>query len=444
MVVNVTATAVLGLPLVEGWNDQLWPEVAKHLLHPAWVIPALIVFGYPVGVALRLFKNADIDEHSALYYAQVHHKGRLLSYPLGVLVRLLLPLGTLDYRTAYAQAKRKQDGSGAEWLTDHFFYGNWMARKCGERLPAGAADFYDEYWRDKYTSGSRQNTTFFNFCKSVVLRVDERGAGEVCGSEAMLRFVAGSYYALRASLVLMVLNVVFIAIRSHWSAVFYPAFGFLAYLYLIHVILMQYRPLRCKDVDTVFHACFAIREKFDELLSGPTARRVRPQSTLVRTENMLRRLWEANRSHGGDTGLIKLKDLLREMRSEAKNCAGLASLYFAGADLDHPYFLRNKRIAVGLAVLPEGADKAKAAKRHPHQTEVLVVLEGSLRLFCRVGAKINEQILKRGDHFVIPKNTCHWVEPVDGGDAAYLFLKTNPAEEPREEPCSCESGSENA
>ena len=86
-------------------------------------------------------------------------------------------------------------------------------------------------------------------------------------------------------------------------------------------------------------------------------------------------------------------------------------------------------------MLPQDAAKAGQAKRHPHQTEVIVLLEDSLRLVCRSDDRTEVKVLRRGDHFAIPKDVCHWVEPVAGIDAAYLFVKTAPAREPREEDC---------
>ncbi len=72
---------------------------------------------------------------------------------------------------------------------------------------------------------------------------------------------------------------------------------------------------------------------------------------------------------------LTLDSLVGLMRSR-----GPSSLYFAGADRDHPYFLHTDRIAIGLSALPEDEPKSKRPKRHPHQHEVIFVLDGALRL----------------------------------------------------------------
>ena len=138
----------------------------------------------------------------------------------------------------------------------------------------------------------------------------------------------------------------------------------------------------------------------------------------------------------GDGRGVALGDLIAVMKDKSSAKDYLSSLYFAGAEGDHPFFLRNDRMAMGLAVLPEEASKAGLRKRHPHQTEVIVVLDGTLRLEI---AKNNGQHLHldlaQGDVHVIEPGECHRITPVEGQDAAYLFVKTNPAQEPRGEAC---------
>ena len=133
---------------------------------------------------------------------------------------------------------------------------------------------------------------------------------------------------------------------------------------------------------------------------------------------------------------VSLGDLMALMKERSTSNGYLSSLYFAGAEGDHPYFLKNDRVAVGLAVLPEDAEKAGLSKRHPHQKEVIIVLDGVLRL--EVMKQRGERVeinLAQGDLYVIEEGECHRITPVDGQDAAFLFVKTNPAQEPRGEDC---------
>ncbi len=144
---------------------------------------------------------------------------------------------------------------------------------------------------------------------------------------------------------------------------------------------------------------------------------------------------EASR-RGGEQG-VSLGDLVAVMKEESRSKGYLSSLYFAGAEGDHPYFLKNDRVAMGLAVLPEDAEKAGLSKRHPHQKEVIIVLDGTLQLEVvkQSGDRV-EVALTQGDLYVIEEGECHRITPVNDQDAAFLFVKTNPAEEPRGEDCT--------
>ncbi len=134
---------------------------------------------------------------------------------------------------------------------------------------------------------------------------------------------------------------------------------------------------------------------------------------------------------------VSLGDLVALMKEGSASKSYLSSLYFAGAEGDHPYFLKNDRVAMGLAVLPEDAEKAGLSKRHPHQKEVIIVLDGVLHLEIVKQSGVRVEVdLSRGDLYVIEEGECHRITPVNDQDAAFLFVKTNPAQEPRGEDCS--------
>ena len=148
-------------------------------------------------------------------------------------------------------------------------------------------------------------------------------------------------------------------------------------------------------------------------------------------EEMLREAWRKSLD-SFPTACLTLESLVSAMRQGSGKDPRLTSLYFAGADVDHPYFLKTDALAIGIAVLPEDAEKARKPKRHPHQTEVIFVLEGSLTLH-RVGER--DRVLAKHEHFVIEQDVCHWVTPVAGQKAVFVFVKTNPAQEPRGVDC---------
>jgi quercetin dioxygenase-like cupin family protein len=135
-------------------------------------------------------------------------------------------------------------------------------------------------------------------------------------------------------------------------------------------------------------------------------------------------------------GLSTLIELLRE---RAKQDPSLSSLYFAGAEVDHPYFLQTEQVAIGFAILPEDRGRAAQWKRHPHQTEVILVLEGTILLEESNGNRdeIASTRLDVGDVRLLSPGTCHRVTlwSSSATKATYLFLKSNPVAEPRAEAC---------
>ena len=404
LVLNLALTAYL---LTSALAPQFLPTInsaIKYCANPAIVISLLVIFGYPVGVVMRLYKNARIDDRSARHIGRFHPGNR-----------------------------------DALYLKDKFFYGNWMREKCRSRMPAEVARFYDEYWADKDTGDSRKNTTFFNFCKTVVAKHDPQSGNEIFAAEALGRFVAGSYYALRFSVGLMVLNAFCVYARFSTHAALLPMILAAGYAYLLHVILSQYRLLRCKEVDTVFNACFANRDHFEKLCPTHASRLLNKQSTVPEYDVQREILLEAWGERWAGERLIQsvdLQKLIAIMKKQSLTYPYLSSLYFAGSEVDHPFFLENTKVALGMSILPQDAAKAGAPKRHPYQTEIIIVLEGSLSLHHERDGKMAEKILNENEHFVIVRDSCHWVSSIDESPAVYLFIKTNPSEEPRSRSCS--------
>lgn len=404
LLLNVVVTAyILSLSVA----PELLPFIntaISYCANPAVVISLLLVLGYPVGVALRLLKNAKIDARSASYIGLFHPKDR-----------------------------------DAPYLKDEFFYGNWMHAKCRSRLPAEAARFYEEYWADKDTGDRTKNTAFFNFCKTIVSKNDPQSAIEIYAAEALCRFVAGSYYALQVSVALMLINSFCLFIIVSVPAAALPLIAMIVYLSLLHVILKQYRLLRCKEVDTVFNACFVNSRHFEDLFPTHASRLLLKNTQSPEYEirkDVILTAWGERWTNDRLIQSLDLNKLILGMKENSHVNPYLSSLYFSGSDVDHPYFLENTKLAIGLAVLPEDSLKAGTLKRHPHQTEIIIVLQGSLCLHYKKNDDIAEKVLNEGDSFVIAKGICHGVYCADESDAAYLFIKTNPSEEPRSQPCS--------
>lgn len=134
---------------------------------------------------------------------------------------------------------------------------------------------------------------------------------------------------------------------------------------------------------------------------------------------------------------LKLSALIAEMRVASQDDPSLSSIYFAGGFVDHPFFLESDSLAAGLAVLPEDALKAGQWKRHPHQQEFIVVLEGQL-LLQEKDPSTNEVLtypLTASASHLVDKNICHRVLPDNDHSAAYIFVKSNPMQKPLGESC---------
>jgi hypothetical protein len=230
LLINIIVTLYLFIVLFIPDSNKILNIILSIINSPVLGITLLIVFGYPLGVVLRLLKNEKIDQRSAKY------------------IKLLKP----KYRNE-------------DFLNDHFFYNNWMYKKSLNRLPKAVGDFYKDYWNDKYLDDGIINTAFINFCKTIILKFDPQCCNEIYAAEALSRFVAGSYYSLQTSIFLMIINSFLLNKILSLQASFIAIFLILGYSFLLHVILSQYRFLRCKEVDTIFNACFANREHFENL-----------------------------------------------------------------------------------------------------------------------------------------------------------------------------------
>ena len=153
---------------------------------------------------------------------------------------------------------------------------------------------------------------------------------------------------------------------------------------------------------------------------------------------LLKRLFRTGRKRGHPP-VPTLDRLVKLMKQGSAEHGFLACLYFAGANADHPYLLRNKEIAIGISVLPEDAEKSGLCKRHPNQQEVVFVLRGSMLLQLHQRRRTVGKVLGKGDVVIIKKGQCHRILPYapPSNEAVYLFAKTNPAAEPREDNCHC-------
>jgi mannose-6-phosphate isomerase-like protein (cupin superfamily) len=153
-------------------------------------------------------------------------------------------------------------------------------------------------------------------------------------------------------------------------------------------------------------------------------------------EQLFRDALSRSLQEGRSSRAVAFECLETVMKEASRQNPALSSLYFAGADEDHPFFLKSVDIAVGLAVLPEDEPKSAQCKRHPHQIETIFVLKGRLRLDRECAGVMITEVLERGSVATIEQDQCHRIRAVDNTDAAYIFVKTNPDKLPRGLNCS--------
>lgn len=393
LLLNLLGTLCLLVVTLGNVDQQM--AVRTFAASETYSLSLLLCLGYLLGVVLRLFRTQIVDCWS------------------GRFIGLIKP------------AWRREP-----FITGHFFFSEWMSEKCARRFDPCVGSFYEQYWAKRDTGDPSQNTTFFNLCKAFLNKVDPASANEVFTAEALCRFVAGSCYALCFALVLALMDAMIVHTLINAQLTCIPLAVAFIYAILILGILREFRLLRCKEVNTVFDACYLNRQLFQEHFGSGQASISLSEKRRIR-KRLLESVWQESQKAGADYPSIDLDALLARIRQSCMQSPFLSSLYFAGADVDHPYFLKNKALAVGLAVLPEDSQKAGHPKRHPHQTEVIFVLQGSLRLWWGNEAKHGNRVLVEGNHYVIRKNLRHWITPLDDSRSVYVFVKTNPAQEPR-------------
>ena len=178
---------------------------------PAIAVVAVIAFSYLIGVILRLFKTRITDRIS------------------GIICRILFNI------------RKKPKKS---YFFDQFPFFNYLENLCNIKLPKKAAKFYEKKWKPYFNKNG--NREFYNHCKVLLNKDDERNAKDIYSAEALTRYTAAMFYALLFSFIISV--VVFILKDFNDSFLIVPFFYFLGIL----GILVNLRFLRVKEVELVF------------------------------------------------------------------------------------------------------------------------------------------------------------------------------------------------
>jgi len=211
-------------------DDETKRLIVAAASNPILVLVIGIVFGYLIGVILRLFRTDLPDKLSARWLRQFNRHGLE---------------GNERFRL---------------YTTEDFPYIGWIGETCKQYLPPEVQAFYDKVWAGRKQVG--HNKQFFNFCKIMISSTNERAANEIYAAESLTRYISGMFYALVLAFVL-ILATVLMRYLVLGQAVTGLVMLLLAYLLAIGEILRHFRVIRVKEAETVFTASFINRAVFE-------------------------------------------------------------------------------------------------------------------------------------------------------------------------------------
>lgn len=426
--------------LIQPKDSFSWSEIQLFLSF----IP-LFIISYLLGNWMRLEAADKIDKKSSKYLLKGHvQPGSANEKELENAKRELTT--KKDYENVNIPKGFDQ------WIfrREEFPYPLWELRKFQIYHPREVFNFFKSY-RDCMVNPEKQGSKeFFNYCKMVILDSDKQSLKEeVQYAEGITRFFAGTYTALQYSSWILLLSALITFTFLYISLftdkaftsynlsvhVFIPFLLALAMYFMNQKIIHRFRLLRLKEVDTVYEAFYLVHRHINHCKICSEYNNALNDNKFRKRQELIDDAFKNSQLSENALSPVSLEKLILFMKDKSKSEEYLSSIYFAGKEGDHPYFLQNDKIAIGLSVLPEDAKKSGKRKSHPHQEEAIIVLNGSILLEIDKNGKATQKVLNQGDMFVINKSQCHHILPIDDKDAAYIFVKTNPAEEPRAIDC---------
>ena len=404
------------------------PMVAATLTDKtALAAAAIFLVSYIAGSVIRLYAADNVDRISAklVRLDSDPFKGQPGSVE-DKLAGLLASVTNPDL-----DCKPSNDVIGWAWKYDKFPYPVWECIKIRLYHPPEMAKFFLSY-RGFLGTGDRRGKEFFNYCKAVIFHAHEGRphalAGEIQAAEGVVRFFAGTFWASFLAASILAGTTIRLALDKNAPKGAAPATAtaalLLAFTALAIVGWGRFRRMRLKEVDTVFDAFYLIH-RHDQDCAQCSPAKPQVSRLFVQRRELVEEAFKAG---------LSLKTLVSLMKTRSTSGAALASLYFAGTDHDHPYCLDTDRVAIGLAVLPEDRVKCGTPKRHPHQHETVIVVDGTIYLDMMNDGGWLRTALSVGEVKVIPPGVYHRIVSGNEKDAAFFFIKTNPAKEPRSEP----------
>jgi hypothetical protein len=223
-----------------------------------------------IGIVLYISPFVDQDTKSLIMTSLSNPiSGLIVAICFGYLIGILLRLLRVDipdnlsaaWLRRFSKNARKGKGQYMLFATEPFPYIKWIEEASQRYLPANAMQFYKRVWAKRKTDG--QNKEFINFCKIIITSNDERAASEIYAAEALTRYIAGMFYALIFSFMLILAVVI---LESAFSGQFPNGLVIilLAYFLAIIVIIQNFRRIRIKEVEAIFAASFRNKTLFEK------------------------------------------------------------------------------------------------------------------------------------------------------------------------------------
>lgn len=216
-------------------HDVMKDIAVTGVSYPVLSSLSIFIFGYLIGIVLRLITVDLVDRWSARWLRR------------------------------FNRHTRQEDGAFRLFASEEFPYIGWIEEACKLCLPPEALVFYNNTWTKRNRAGWG-NKRFFNYCKNLINSVDEKSANEIYAAEALSRYMAGMFYAMLFAFCLILLAGIlhYIFFDKFDATIKFLAMVLFVYSFIVVRILSRFRFIRIKEVETVFDATFRNRSTIGE------------------------------------------------------------------------------------------------------------------------------------------------------------------------------------
>jgi hypothetical protein len=259
--------------------------VKSLLEHEVLLAVILFVVSYLVGSILRLYAADDVDNRSSRRFSKAWEKKYRTRIKNGRMSESDFEELKKNFRECKAKLARGDDVSDIPdgfdkwlWQVDSFPYRASMNRIWQVQGRCEELDFFRTRYKTSMWSESRAFVkNFFNYCKLVIIKSGGGMADEINMAEGLTRFFAGTFAALRLSVSVLCIGLVFqlllvamlilvprwgitLPFPAQWTVQgFYSTFT-LALIFVLRwicrLIVKRFRVIRMKEAEVVYYAFY--------------------------------------------------------------------------------------------------------------------------------------------------------------------------------------------